>query len=83
VRPSGGSTENMTKLTIAPTWAMAPNFWARPELRLFWTIGWWNQAAQAAAEGSTNAAVASISSTGVFAGQSHGSTIGLQFEGWW
>ena len=83
VKPSGADTRNMTKLTIAPTWAIARNFWSRPELRLFYTYAHWNDAAQAAANGSTDAAVASISSTGVFAGQSHGSTIGLQFEGWW
>lgn len=83
VKPSGADARNMTKLTIAPTWAVARSFWSRPELRLFYTYARWNDAAQAAANGSTDSAVASISSTGVFAGQSHGSTIGLQFEGWW
>jgi maltoporin len=83
VKPSGSATRTLTKLTIAPTWAMAPNFWSRPELRLFYTYGRWNDAAALAANGSTDAAVASMSSTGVFANQRNGSTIGLQFEGWW
>jgi maltoporin len=83
VKPSGGDLRQLTKLTIAPTWAMAPNFWSRPELRLFYTYGKWNKAAALAANGSTDAAVASMSSSGVFAGATHGSTVGLQFEGWW
>jgi maltoporin len=83
VKPSGGDTRNLTKLTIAPTWAIAPDFWSRPELRLFYTYARWNDAAALAANGSSDAAVASISNSGVFAGANHGSTVGLQFEGWW
>lgn len=83
VKPSGAEARNLTKLTIAPTLAAGRGFMSRPELRLFYTYARWNDAARAAAEGSTDAAVASISSTGVFAGKNHGSTIGLQFEGWW
>jgi maltoporin len=83
VKPSGAAERHLTKLTIAPTWAIAPDFWSRPELRLFYTYARWNDAAALAANGSTDAAVVSISSTGIFAGANHGATIGLQFEGWW
>ena len=83
VQPAGGETRNLLKITLAPTLAMAPGFWSRPEVRFFYTYARWNDAARRAAEGSTDAAVASISSTGVFAGKSHGSTVGIQFEGWW
>jgi maltoporin len=83
VKPSGGDTRRLTKLTLAPTWAVSPAFWSRPELRLFYTYAQWNDAAALAANGSTDPAVASMSSTGVFAGKRHGSTVGLQFEGWW
>ena len=84
VKPSGDEARNLTKLTIAPSYAWkGTNFWSRPEVRLFYTYAKWNDAARLAANGSTDSAVASLSSTGVFAGQNHGSTIGVQFEGWW
>jgi len=83
VKPSGGDTRHLTKLTLAPTWALKPDFWSRPELRLFYTYARWNDAAALAANGSTDSAVASLSNTGVFAGKRHGATVGLQFEGWW
>lgn len=83
VSPSGDDTRRLTKLTIAPSWAIASNFWSRPELRFFYTYARWNDAASKAALGSSDAAVASLASTGVFGGTNHGGTIGLQFEGWW
>ncbi|MBK6974527.1 MAG: carbohydrate porin [Sterolibacteriaceae bacterium] len=84
VKPSGGEARNLTKLTIAPSYAWkGTNFWSRPEVRLFYTYAKWNDAARLAANGSTDSAVASLSSSGVFAGQNHGSTVGVQFEGWW
>ena len=83
VNPTGGAKRELSKLTIAPTLAMAPGFWARPELRLFYTYARWNRAAAAAANGSADPAVASLSDSGVFAGSNHGSTVGLHFEGSW
>ena len=83
VKPGGGDTRDLTKLTLAPTWALKPDFWSRPELRLFYTYARWNDAAALAANGSTDSAVASLSNTGVFAGKRSGATVGLQFEGWW
>ena len=83
VKPGGGDTRDLTKLTLAPTWALKPDFWSRPELRLFYTYARWNDAAALAANGSTDSAVASLSNTGVFAGKRNGASVGLQFEGWW
>ncbi len=83
VKPGRGETRNLSKLTLAPTFAMAPGFWSRPELRFFYTYARWNEAAALAANGSGNSAVASTASTGIFASGNLGSTIGLQFEGWW
>jgi maltoporin len=83
VKPAGEATRSLTKLTIAPTWAVASNFWARPELRLFCTYARWNDAARDAAIGSTDPAVATLSPNGVFGNANHGMTVGLQLEGWW
>lgn len=83
VTPSGGDTRRLTKLTIAPSWAIASNFWSRPELRFFCTYAQWNDAASAAAIGSGDYAVASLAPTSAFGGANHGATVGLQFEGWW
>lgn len=83
VSPSGDDTRRLTKLTIAPSWAIASNFWSRPELRFFYTYARWNDAASTAAIGSGDAAVSSLAPTSVFGGAHHGGTIGLQFEGWW
>lgn len=78
VTPSAGDTRRLTKLTLAPAWAPAPGFWGRPEVRLFYTYARWNDAArQAAVAGDP------LSASGVFAGNRHGSTAGLQIEYWW
>ncbi|MBL8485133.1 MAG: carbohydrate porin, partial [Rhodocyclaceae bacterium] len=93
VKPSGGDARSLTKFTIAPTLAAAPGFWSRPELRLFYTYARWNDAARTAADANVAAAlaagntpdfaIASLSSSGVFGGKTHGSTVGLQVEAWW
>jgi maltoporin len=62
---------------------VAPDFWSRPALRLFYTYAHWNRAAAEAANGSGDQAVASMARSGVFAGANHGSSIGLHVEGWW
>lgn len=41
----GQAAQSLNKVTIAPTLAMAGDFWSRPELRLFVTKANWNQAA--------------------------------------
>src|SRR5690606_27481829 len=75
-------TRKLTKFTIAPTWSPAgPDFWARPEVRLYYTYAQWNEAAQEAAN--LMAAGSALSDTGTFGGDRHGSNFGLQVEYWW
>ena len=44
-KPSGGSQENLTKITIGPALSTGPDFWKRPELRLYVTYADFNKAA--------------------------------------
>lgn len=75
-------TRKLTKFTIAPTWSPAgPAFWARPEVRLYYTYAQWNDEAQAAAN--RLAAGSTLSDTGTFGGDQHGSNFGVQVEYWW
>jgi len=75
-------TRKLTKFTIAPTWSPAgPEFWARPEFRLYYTYAQWNDAAQEAAN--LMAAGSALSETGAFGSAQHGSNFGVQVEYWW
>jgi maltoporin len=82
VIPKNGSGQrSLTKGTVALALTAAKGFWARPELRLFYTYAVWN----------TNAAIATVDSgklyttpdpnTGVF--KLSGSIAGLQAEAMW
>lgn len=75
VKPKTGDTRQLTKFTVAPTIAAAPGFWARPELRLFYTFAVWNDAARNAG----------VDSAGLYRGtdKTNGSTFGLTAEAWW
>ena len=44
-KPSGGKSENLTKLTLGPALSTGPDFWKRPELRLYVTYADFNKAA--------------------------------------
>ena len=44
-KPNGGSQENLTKVTIGPALSTGPDFWKRPELRLYVTYADFNKAA--------------------------------------
>ncbi|ANF26914.1 maltoporin [Stutzerimonas stutzeri] len=75
-------TRKLTKFTIAPTWSpTGPEFWARPEFRLYYTYAQWNDAAQEAAN--LMAAGSALSETGAFGSAQHGSNFGVQVEYWW
>lgn len=77
-----GGTRKLTKFTIAPTWSPSgPEFWARPEFRLYYTYAQWNDAAQRAAN--QMAAGSALSDTGAFGTAQHGSNFGVQVEYWW
>lgn len=70
-KPDGQSTQKLAKFTIAPTIAVAPGFWSRPELRLYVTTAKWNDAA------------AADTANGLQAGKTRGTSVGAQAEVWW
>ncbi len=75
-------TRKLSKFTVAPTWSPAgPAFWARPEVRLYYTYAQWNDAAQRAAN--LMAAGSALSDSGAFGDAQHGSNFGVQVEYWW
>lgn len=78
---AGGDTQQLTKITFAPTIAAGKGVWSRPELRTFVTYAKWNTAAQNAAN--LAAPGSALSSTGVFGGSTNGTSIGVQVESWW
>jgi maltoporin len=45
LKPDGAASENVTKLTIGPALSTGPDFWKRPELRLYVTYADYNKAA--------------------------------------
>ena len=45
LKPDGGKNENVTKVTIGPALSTGPDFWKRPELRLYVTYADYNKAA--------------------------------------
>ena len=78
IRPAdGGPTQQLTKITLAPTLSSGKDFTSRPELRTFVTYATWNRAAQLAATPGS-----SLSESGVFGGNTHGVSVGIQVEHW-
>ena len=73
-KPQGQATQNLTKFTFAPTLSTGPDFWNRPELRLYVTTAKWNSAA--------NAAYGLAGLTGLSNGKTSGSSYGAQVEMW-
>lgn len=75
-------TRKLSKFTFAPTWSpKGPGFWARPEVRLYYTYASWNAVAQRAANEFD--AGSALSDSGAFGSARHGSNAGLQVEYWW
>lgn len=74
-KPDGGQTQKLTKFTFAPTLSTGPDFWNRPELRLYVTTARWNDAA--------NAAAGAGGVTGIADGKTKGTSFGAQVEVWW
>ena len=75
-------TRKLSKFTFAPTWSpKGPGFWARPEVRLYYTYASWNAAAQRAANEFD--AGSALSDSGAFGSSRHGSNAGVQVEYWW
>ena len=69
-KPDGGDTENLTKLTIGPALSTGPDFWKRPELRLYVTYADFNKAA------------ADNPANGLPVGKTSGVSYGAQVEVW-
>jgi maltoporin len=69
-KPDGGSVAKLAKLTVAPTLAIGPEFWSRPEFRLYVTTAKWN------------APAGNVTGQAAFAGKTEGTSYGAQVE-WW
>ena len=69
-KPQSGSTAKLTKVTIAPTLSVGPDFWSRPEFRLYVTSAKWNTAA------------GNVTGQTAFANKTSGTSYGAQAE-WW
>ena len=70
----GQPKQSLNKFTIAPTLALEPDFWSRPELRFYITRASWNDAAAAANSG--------VGGFG-FGGRTSSTLTGVQMEVWW
>ena len=78
IRPAdGGPTQQLTKITLAPTLSWGKDVMSRPELRAFVTYATWNRAAQVAATPGS-----SLSESGVFGSHTNGVSVGVQIESW-
>jgi maltoporin len=53
-KPQGGQTDRLTKVTIAPTLSVGPNYYDRPEFRFYVTAFSFNDAYKATRPGLTN-----------------------------
>ena len=71
-RTGNGPDQRLDKLTIAPTLSVGPDFYSRPELRLYVTMSNWNDAAAAANASSFGAG-----------GKTSRTVAGIQYEIWW
>lgn len=73
-RVDGQAVQVLNKFTVAPTLALAPEFWSRPELRFYMSYIRWN----------TAAAAANVNAGGFGAsGRTSVTVAGIQFETWW
>ncbi len=67
---------NLTKLTLAPTWAFkGTKYYDRPELRVYYTYANWNNAERKLRD--------QVMSDSDFVASNHGSNFGIQLENWW
>jgi maltoporin len=82
LKPDGRPTAKLAKITIAPTLVAGRGFWARPELRFFYTYAKWNSVARDGVFGPGNGTIAG-GTAGPFGSSTNGSTYGFQLEAWW
>jgi maltoporin len=69
-KPEGSPTAKLAKLTIAPTLSTGPDFWNRPEFRLYVTTAKWN------------APAGNVTGQAALDGETRGTSYGAQVE-WW
>jgi maltoporin len=69
-KPDGSPTAKLAKLTIAPTLSTGPDFFSRPEFRLYVTTAKWN------------APAGNVTGQPAFDGKTRGTSYGAQVE-WW
>lgn len=74
-KSNGADPQWLAKFTLAPALTANKGFWARPELRLFYTWAMWNEAARTATVDSGRV----YTTTNLLSG----ATFGLQAETWW
>lgn len=67
-KPDGGDTSRLTKFTIAPTLTVGPNYYDRPELRLYYTHANWNETYRL--------------NNPQYGGDKSGDSVGIQVEMW-
>lgn len=69
-------SRNLTKLTIAPTWAFkGTKYYDRPELRIYYTYANWNNAERKLRD--------QLMLNQDSVATNHGSNFGIQLENWW
>lgn len=67
---------NLTKLTLAPTWAFkGTKYYDRPELRVYYTYANWNNAERKLRD--------QVMPDSNFVASNNGSNFGIQLENWW
>jgi maltoporin len=71
-RVDGADSQSLNKATVALAFAPQPDFWSRPEFRIYATHAKWNDAARLANVGSFGAD-----------GRRAATTVGAQVEAWW
>lgn len=76
IKPEGQSAAKLTKFTFAPTLAIGPGFWNRPELRLYVTHAKWSGVP---GDVVTGQALFDTKNSGKTSGTSYGA----QVEYWW
>jgi maltoporin len=74
-KSNGSDPQLLTKFTLAPAISTGPKMMSRPELRLFYTYAFWNEAARTATVDSGRLYTATDLLSGT--------TVGVQAETWW
>jgi maltoporin len=77
-----GTSNSLTKFTIAPQLSMGSGFYARPVLRAYYTHASWNKGGATVCTG-RDCLVKLSDPGGAFANATSGNSVGVQMEAWW